>query len=192
VRLVESVGYQGAGTVEFVADEQGTLWFLEVNARLQVEHPVTEMVTDLDLVEWQLRIAHGERLPSDLNKTPHGHAIEARIYAENPAKKFMPQPGTLTELVWPTDLPGIRIETGVREGDAVTPFYDPMIAKLVAHGESREQASERLLHALEQTKLTLTGPRGKLESNLQFLQSILKDSDFSSGNYDTLLAERLL
>jgi acetyl-CoA carboxylase biotin carboxylase subunit/3-methylcrotonyl-CoA carboxylase alpha subunit len=192
LRVVSAVGYEGAGTVEFVANAAGELYFLEVNARLQVEHPVTEMVTGLDLVELQLRIAAGEPLPSvALSSQPSGHAVEARIYAEDPSKGFVPQPGRVAELVWPEALPGVRIDAGIEEGGEVTPFYDPMIAKVVAHGGTRAEAVSRLDAALAATKLSLVGPKGPRATNISFLRKILEDDRFASGNYDTSLAEAL-
>ena len=191
IRVVARVGYRGAGTVEFIADARGDLWFLEVNARLQVEHPVTEMVTGVDLVELQLRVASGEALPSDLARAPKGHSIEARVYAEDPAKKFAPQPGKLATLSWPEAGPELRIETGVVEGSEVTPFYDPMIAKVVAHGATRAEAIARLDAALAGTKLELVGARGPVQTNLGYLRQILADQRFTTGAYDTSFAELL-
>jgi acetyl/propionyl-CoA carboxylase alpha subunit len=189
-RVVAKVGYEGAGTVEFIADASGDLFFLEVNARLQVEHPVTEMVTGVDLVELQLRMASDEQLPS-LPTQPNGHSIEARLYAEDPKKKFAPQPGTITKLVWPAAADDLRIETGVIEGSEVTPYYDPMIAKIVAHGKTRAEAIARLDRALAETTLELTGPRGPAASNLAFLRQVLADARFVEGTYDTSLAEAI-
>jgi acetyl-CoA carboxylase biotin carboxylase subunit/3-methylcrotonyl-CoA carboxylase alpha subunit len=192
LRVVSAAGYEGAGTVEFVADGAGTTCFLEVNARLQVEHPVTEMITSVDLVEAQLRIATGEALPDELSRaTPHGHAIEARIYAEDPAKGFVPQPGKIERLVWPEGLPGVRIDAGIEEGGEVTPYYDPMIAKVIAHGEDREEAIERLSAALSATELRLAGPKGPRATNIAFLLRVLADARFAQGAYDTSLAEAI-
>jgi acetyl-CoA carboxylase biotin carboxylase subunit/3-methylcrotonyl-CoA carboxylase alpha subunit len=191
VRIVRKAGYAGAGTVEFVADGDGELYFLEVNARLQVEHPVTEMVTGLDLVELQLRVAAGEPLP-DAAREParSGHAIEARIYAEDPAKGFVPQPGKLERLVWPSG-EGVRVDSGVKAGGEITPHYDPMIAKIVAHGADRAQAIERLDAALGETEIALVGPKGPRVTNLEFLRKVLVSDAFESGAYDTSLAESL-
>jgi acetyl-CoA carboxylase biotin carboxylase subunit/3-methylcrotonyl-CoA carboxylase alpha subunit len=190
LRVVQKVGYVGAGTVEFVADARGSLYFLEVNARLQVEHPVTEMVTGLDLVEAQLRIATGESLAETVvSARPSGHAVEARVYAEDPAKGFVPQPGRVAKLVWPEGLQGVRIDAGVDEGAEVTPFYDPMIAKVIAHGKDRAEAIERLDQALAKTELELAGPKGPRATNQAFLRSVLADSRFRAGAYDTSLAE---
>jgi acetyl-CoA carboxylase biotin carboxylase subunit/3-methylcrotonyl-CoA carboxylase alpha subunit len=192
LRVVEAAGYEGAGTVEFVFDGEGNGHFLEVNARLQVEHPVTEMVTGLDLVELQLRVAAREFL-SALVPSPRvdGHAIEARVYAEDPAKGFIPQPGKLERLEWPKGHAGVRIDSGVEQGGEVTPHYDPMIAKVIAHGASREEAIERLDGALAATTLELLGPKGPRATNIPFLRKVLRDQRFMSGNYDTALAEAI-
>jgi acetyl/propionyl-CoA carboxylase alpha subunit len=191
VKIVASVGYEGAGTVEFVASPEGELFFLEVNARLQVEHCVTEMVTGVDLVEQQIRVALGERLGDDvLSPRRHGHSIEARVYAEDPAKKFAPQPGHIKRLRWPDGSPDLRIETGVEEGGDVTPYYDPMIAKVVAHAPTRAQAITRLDQALAATELELVGPQGNpAGTNLSFLRRILVSEEFASAQYDTAFAE---
>ena len=192
LRVVQKAGYVGAGTVEFVADRSGELFFLEVNARLQVEHPVTELCTGLDLVELQLRVAAGEALPpAALSPVYAGHAIEVRLYAEDPAKQFAPQPGTVSRLVWPANVPGLRIDAGILEGSEVTPYYDPLLAKLITHGSTREQARERMLQALRETQLELVGPKGPRRTNAEFLIAILQDSRFTSGQYDTRLAEAL-
>lgn len=188
LRIVKAVGYRGAGTVEFIADHEGNLWFLEVNARLQVEHPVTEMITNQDLVEWQILVARGERLPT-LNPTLRGHAIEVRLYAEDPAKKFAPQPGKLAQLRWPEVSADLRVETGFEEGGEITPYYDPLLAKLIAFGPDRVSAIARLDQALAATKLELVGPRGPASTNLAYLRTVLADARFSAGNYDTSLAE---
>jgi acetyl/propionyl-CoA carboxylase alpha subunit len=190
-RIVERVGYLGAGTVEFEANEEGELYFLEVNARLQVEHPVTELVTGLDLVELQLLVASESALPAAaLSVRPSGHAIEARIYAEDPAKGFIPQPGRLTALAWP-EHDGVRIDSGVEAGSEVTPYYDPMIAKVIAHAADRAAAIERLDRALESTVLELEGPKGPRSTNLGFLRQVLASERFRMGAYDTGLAEVL-
>ncbi len=189
LRVVTKVGYVGAGTCEFIADADGNLFFLEVNARLQVEHPVTEMVTGLDLVELQLRVAAGERLP-DLSKlTRRGHAIEARVYAEDPSKGFIPKPGDVTELAWPGGVEAqtsrLRIESGVRAGNKVTPFYDPMIAKVVAWGEDRAAAIAELDRALAATTVA------PCVTNLSFLRKVLASEEFATSRYDTKFAEAL-
>ena len=190
LKVVDAAHYEGAGTVEFVADRTGTACFLEVNARLQVEHPVTEMITGVDLVAAQLRIASGESLPEELAKAgSSGHAVEARVYAEDPAKGFVPQPGRVERLVWPTGLPGVRIDAGIEEGGEVTPYYDPMIAKVIAHGADRAEAIARLRAALEGTELRLAGPKGPRATNIAFLLTVLADPRFQAGAYDTSLAE---
>ena len=190
LRVVQSVGYRGAGTVEFVANAAGELFFLEVNARLQVEHPVTELVTGLDLVELQLRVAAGEPLPaSALTATTSGHAIEVRLYAEDPAKGFVPQPGTLQRFEMPSDLPGVRVDSGVQSGQEITPYYDPMLAKIAAHGSDRAEAIVRLSAALAHCHVELVGPKGPRATNLAFLQKVLASAAFQSGQYDTGLAE---
>jgi len=192
LRIVTSVGYVNAGTVEFVADPEGELYFLEVNARLQVEHCVTEMCTGIDLVEQQLRVASGERLAPDiLSPSRRGHAIEARVYAEDPAKKFAPQPGRLARVTWPEASADLRIETGIAEGLEITPFYDPLLAKIVAHGETREDAIARLDRALGGTTIELVGPVGPAATNLAFLRQVLAAEAFAGGAYDTTFAEAL-
>jgi len=190
--VVRAAGYRGAGTVEFVADRTGELYFLEVNARLQVEHPVTELVTGLDLVELQLRVAAGESLPTAaLTPKFDGHAIEVRLYAEDPQKGFLPQPGLLQRFDLPSDLPGVRIDSGVVAGQEITPHYDPMLAKIAAHGQTREEAFERLQAALAECRIELVGPKGPRATNLAFLQKVLASSEFRAGQYDTSLAETL-
>jgi len=194
LRIVDSVGYTGAGTVEFVAGATtGEIWFLEVNARLQVEHCVTEMCTGIDLVEQQIRIASGERLSAAvLAPERRGHSIEARVYAEDPAKRFVPQPGTLARVVWPAGADDLRVETGVVEGLAVTPYYDPLLAKIVAHGEDRAAAIARLDRALADTTIDLVGPTGSpAATNLAFLRKVLAAEAFVGGGYDTSFAEAL-
>jgi acetyl-CoA carboxylase biotin carboxylase subunit/3-methylcrotonyl-CoA carboxylase alpha subunit len=193
LRIVDGVGYVGAGTVEFVASPEGDLWFLEVNARLQVEHCVTEMCTGVDLVEQQIRIASGERLPDEvLHPTRRGCSIEARVYAEDPAKRFAPQPGMLVRVVWPAGGPDLRVETGIAEGLAVTPFYDPLLAKIVAHGPDRAAAIARLDQALADTVIDLVAPTGNPAAhNVAFLRKVLASPPFVEGRYDTSVAEAL-
>jgi acetyl-CoA carboxylase biotin carboxylase subunit/3-methylcrotonyl-CoA carboxylase alpha subunit len=190
LRVVERVGYRGAGTCEFIADAAGNLFFLEVNARLQVEHPVTEMVTGLDLVELQLRVAAGERLPDLSRVARRGHAIEARVYAEDPSKGFLPRPGAIDELLWgggagEAQTEVLRVESGVRAGSKVTPYYDPMVAKVVAWGETRAGAVAELARALAGTRIA------PCTTNLAFLQRVLAEPEFAAGRYDTTFAEAL-
>jgi 3-methylcrotonyl-CoA carboxylase alpha subunit len=184
VKAAQAVGYVGAGTVEFIADGAGGLkengfWFMEMNTRLQVEHPVTEMVTGLDLVAWQFRVAAGERLPlAQDGVLLDGHAVEARLYAEDPERGFLPSTGKLLALRFPHGA-GLRIDSGVEEGDAVTPFYDPMIAKVVAHAATRDEALARLADALD--RIVVIGPR----SNAGFLAALARAQDFRAGRFDT-------
>jgi acetyl-CoA carboxylase biotin carboxylase subunit/3-methylcrotonyl-CoA carboxylase alpha subunit len=193
LRLVESVGYVGAATVELVADASGAVYFLEVNARLQVEHPVTELVTGLDLVELQLRIAAGEGLPREATQAvARGHAVEMRLYAEDPGQGFVPQPGRLERLRFPENLPGVRIDAGYLEGGEVTVHYDPLIAKIIAHGPTRELAIDRLDAALAATQIELIGPKGPRKTNLEFVRTVLAAPAFRRGEYDTGLAALLL
>jgi len=181
VALAEAVRYRGAGTMEFVVDaDSEAFFFLEMNTRIQVEHPVTEAVTDLDLVALQLRLAAGEALElrqEDIRQ--QGHAIECRLYAENPAKMFLPQPGTLARLALPEGMAGIRVDTGVRQGDAVTPFYDPMIAKIIAHGPDRAAAIDRMLAALGRVEVE------GLVANATFLARTVGHPAFREGRTTT-------
>jgi acetyl-CoA carboxylase biotin carboxylase subunit/3-methylcrotonyl-CoA carboxylase alpha subunit len=192
-RLLELVAYTGAGTIELVADAAGNTYFLEVNARIQVEHPVTELVTGTDIVEQQLRIAAGEPLSASvLGCVPHGHAVEARLYAENPAAGFVPQPGRLARFELPATLPGVRIDAGYTEGGEVTPHYDPLIAKIIGSGATRAEAIAHLDAALAATRIELVGPRGPRQTNLAFLRTVLASTAFQSGEYDTGLADLLV
>ena len=178
VKAAKSIGYKNAGTIEFLVDEKQNFYFLEMNTRLQVEHPVTEEITGLDLVEKQLRIAAGEALnflQEDVKCT--GHAIEVRIYAEDP-KTFFPSPGKITKLELP-DGPGVRHELGIHEHSKVTPFYDPMIAKLIVKGRNRVEAIDRLQHALE--KYFIQG----IKTNIPILQEIIAHPAFRSGDTTT-------
>jgi 3-methylcrotonyl-CoA carboxylase alpha subunit len=191
VAAAKAAGYVGAGTVEFIADGAGGLktggfWFMEMNTRLQVEYPVTEAITGLDLVEWQFRIAAGEQLPLTQAQVPlNGHAVEARLYAEDPERGFLPSTGKLIALQFPAG-EGLRVDTGVEAGDEVTPFYDPMIAKLIAHGDNRSQALDRLANALDRT--VVIGPR----SNAGFLAALCRADEFRNGNFDTGFIDRNL
>ena len=192
LRLLDDVGYTGAGTIELVADASGTFYFLEVNARIQVEHPVTELVMGLDLVEQQLRIAAGEHLPAELSeRKPTGHAVEARLDAENPSAGFVPQPGRLVRFRPPANVPGVRVDAGYAEGGEITTHYDPLIAKIIGHGATRDEAIARLDNALATTEVELVGARGPRQTNLAFLRRVLASSAFRSGDYDTGLVEQL-
>ena len=196
VAAAQAVGYVGAGTVEFIVEQTAydqpetmRFFFMEMNTRLQVEHPVTEAITGLDLVEWQLRVASGEPLPLAQEQIPMlGHAIEARICAENPDKQFLPATGVLQVYAKPAStsfaVGAVRIDDGVREGDAISPFYDSMVAKLIVHGQTREQALARLDVALSQ--LHIVG----LNTNVQFLRHVLATESFSRAKLDTALIER--
>jgi len=182
VRAAQAVNYENAGTIEFIADASEGLradriWFMEMNTRLQVEHPVTEEITGQDLVEWQLRVASGEPLPKMQDElTITGHAIEARLYAEDPAKGFLPSVGRLDHF----DLGNEgRIETGVEEGDAISPFYDPMIAKLIASGESRDEAIDELAAMLDGVEVW------PVRTNAAFLFNALVEPDFGDAQIDT-------
>ena len=179
VAIARAVNYQNAGTVEFLLDEHGRYYFLEMNTRLQVEHPVTEMVTGIDLVEWQISIAEGQKLPLRQEEVQlNGHAIEARIYAENPERASLPVTGDI--LLWQEPRgEGIRVESGLQAQDHVSIHYDPMLAKIIAHAPDRITAVRRLLHALEKTVLL------GLTSNLAFLGDLLTHTEFQSGNYST-------
>jgi acetyl/propionyl-CoA carboxylase alpha subunit len=186
IALAAQERYRGAGTIEFVVDaETGAFFFLEMNTRIQVEHPVTEMTTGLDLVALQLRLARGDDL-SDLTQEsikPQGHAIECRIYAENPSKMFLPSPGPLEVFRLPEAADGIRVDAGVREGDRITPHYDPLIAKLVCRGADRGQAIERCLAALRASAIE------GIHSNLQFLIRVLEHPAFRAGDVHTGFVE---
>ncbi len=180
-----AVGYVGAGTVEFLVDAEGGYHFMEMNTRLQVEHPVTEMITGLDLVEWQLRIAAGEALPLRQDQlTMRGHAVEARIYAEDPEHGFMPSIGTLVHLKVPRPSSHVRIDTGVEQGDTITPFYDPMIAKLIVWDETREQALGRMAQALSEYQIV------GVANNVDFLRRLMTSPSFVEACLDTGLIER--
>ena len=190
--VAAAANYEGAGTVEFVCDASGTAYFLEVNARLQVEHPVTEMVTGLDLVEQQLRIACGEALEPDVRAVVrNGHAVEVRVYAEDPSKNFLPQPGKIETFAFPMTLEGVRIESGFEAGAEVTPYYDPLLAKVIAHGATREVALDRLDSALAATQIALVGPKGPRVTNLAWLRQVLAEPTLRNGEYDTGLVDRV-
>jgi 3-methylcrotonyl-CoA carboxylase alpha subunit len=198
VAAARAVGYLGAGTVEFIADASGTYYFMEMNTRLQVEHPVTEMITGQDLVEWQLRVACSEPLPlAQQDLAIRGHALEARVYAENPDRGFLPATGALKYLATPAavefrrnadqaaGLPAaVRIDSGVRQGDTIAPFYDPMIAKLIVWGENRDQALARMRAALSEFHIV------GVANNVDFLTRVMNNASFARAVLDTGLIER--
>lgn len=180
VRAAQAIGYVGAGTVEFLLDARGEFFFMEMNTRLQVEHPVTEAITGLDLVAWQIRVARGETLPMTQDQVPLlGHAIEVRLYAEDPGNDFLPATGRLELYRESANGPGRRVDSGVEEGDSVSPFYDPMLGKLIAWGEDREQARLRLLSMLDEFAI------GGLKTNLAFLRRIIAHPAFAESQLDT-------
>jgi len=187
VRAARTIGYKGAGTIEFIVDGSDGLrpdrfWFMEMNTRLQVEHPVTEAITGIDLVEWQLRVAAGEPLPLRQEEiTLSGHAFESRLYAEDVPKGFLPATGTLTHLEFPA---AARIDSGVRSGDTISPFYDPMIAKVITYGPTRQIALARMTRALEGSQVA-----GSV-TNLSFLAALTRHTGFAAGDVDTGLIER--
>jgi 3-methylcrotonyl-CoA carboxylase alpha subunit len=185
VEAAKAVGYVGAGTVEFIAPPDGRFYFMEMNTRLQVEHPVTEMITGLDLVEWQLRVACGERLPKRQDElATFGHAIEARIYAEDPDRGFLPSTGRLVHLAPPHPSQHVRVDTGVEEGDSITPYYDPMIAKLIVHDSDRPAALARLRDALAHYRIV------GVANNVEFLGRLIATPSFAKADLDTALIER--
>ena len=180
-----AAGYENAGTVEFLIDQEGSFYFIEMNTRLQVEHPITEMVTGVDLVQWQIRIARGERLDLDPDAllTPQAHAIECRIYAEDPANGFLPSPGRIQGLRVPQG-PGVRDDSGAYEGGEVPIFYDPMISKLITWGDSRDHAMQRMRRALAEYQV-----RG-IRTTIPFFQWLLEDDDFKAARFDTGFIDR--
>ena len=185
VDAARAVGYVGAGTVEFIVNQDGSFYFMEMNTRLQVEHPVTEMITGLDLVEWQLKVAAGEPLPlAQEQLSIKGHALEARIYAEDPDKGFLPATGRLTHLVPPAESLHVRVDTGVEQDDEITPHYDPMIAKLIVWDDSRERALARMLQALADYRIV------GVTSNVGFLARLVACPSFARADLDTGLIER--
>jgi 3-methylcrotonyl-CoA carboxylase alpha subunit len=185
-KAAAAVNYVGAGTIEFVSDGRD-VFFIEMNTRLQVEHPVTELITGIDLVEWQLRVAFGEKLPLNQDQIKfNGHAIEARVYAENPQKNFMPSVGRVRTWRTPEQSNGLRIDAGYREGDAVSPHYDAMLAKVIAWAPTRDAAIERLNHGLEETDV-----RG-IVTNIPFLSALLTHPDVRANAIDTGFIEREL
>jgi 3-methylcrotonyl-CoA carboxylase alpha subunit len=185
VAAARAVGYVGAGTVEFIADQEGRFYFMEMNTRLQVEHPVTEMITGQDLVEWQLRVASGEPLPVTQEQLRiRGHALEARIYAEDPDRGFLPSTGKLVHLATPPESLHVRVDTGVAQGDEITPYYDPMIAKLIVWDETRDLALARMLQALAQYRIV------GVANNVEFLSRLVACPAFAQADLDTGLIER--
>jgi 3-methylcrotonyl-CoA carboxylase alpha subunit len=185
VAAAKAIGYQGAGTVEFITDQAGRFYFMEMNTRLQVEHPVTEMITGLDLVEWQLRVAAGEKLPlTQQDLTFAGHAIEARIYAEDPARDFLPATGRLVHFILPGQTTEVRVDAGFAAGDEITPWYDPMIAKLIVRGADRAAALARLAAALREVEIA------GVTTNVAFLQRVAGSRAFADAELDTGLIER--
>lgn len=184
INVAKSCGYYGAGTVEFILDENLNFYFLEMNTRLQVEHPVTEMITGVDLVKLQIKIAEGEKLPfkqEDLRI--HGHAVEVRVYAEDPANNFLPDIGTLATYNRPQGN-GVRVDDGFEQGMSIPFYYDPMIAKLITHAETREGAIEKMIRAIQDYEIT------GLETTLGFCNFVMHHDAFRSGNFDTRFVEK--
>ena len=180
IKAARAVDYVGAGTVEFLVDEAQHFYFMEMNTRLQVEHPVTEFITGIDLVEWQLRVAQGARLPKRQEEiVRHGAAIEARLYAEDPAQGYLPSVGRISHLYWPDAAPGLRLDSGVDAGDEVSTFYDPMLGKIITWGESRSEANDRLRKALDDIEIV------GVTTNRALLSSVLADDEFRRGAVTT-------
>jgi 3-methylcrotonyl-CoA carboxylase alpha subunit len=187
VRAADAIDYRGAGTVEFIMDEHGGFYFMEMNTRLQVEHPVTEWITGQDLVEWQLKVAAGEPLPCEQKELHiHGHAFEARVYAENPTREFLPSTGTLTHVSFPVQDGHVRVDAGVQTGDAISVHYDPMIAKVITWGSDRRSALEHLHEALSDTRVA------GVQTNIEFLLDVLEQQDVIDGRADTHFVEKHL
>jgi 3-methylcrotonyl-CoA carboxylase alpha subunit len=185
VAAARAIGYVGAGTVEFIANQDGSFYFMEMNTRLQVEHPVTEMITGQDLVEWQLVVAAGGKMPLTQDQLSiDGHAVEVRLYAEDPARNFLPSTGTLVHLRLPTEGPHVRVDTGVREGDTVTPFYDPMIAKVIVHDRDRTSAMRRMAALMGETEVV------GVTTNAALLKALCSHPAFVGGEVDTGFIER--
>ena len=185
VAAAKAIGYVGAGTVEFIADQDGTFFFMEMNTRLQVEHPVTEAITGQDLVEWQLVVAAGGKMPlAQEQLTINGHAVEVRLYAEDPARNFLPSTGTLLHLRLPEENAHVRVDTGVRQGDTVTPFYDPMIAKVIVHDRDRTSALRRMAALMGGTEVV------GVTTNAALLRALCAHPAFVGGEVDTGFIER--
>ncbi|KPJ93096.1 MAG: acetyl-CoA carboxylase biotin carboxylase subunit [Gemmatimonas sp. SG8_17] len=184
VQLARHIGYVGAGTVEFLVDRDGSYYFMEMNTRIQVEHPVTEMVTNFDLVKEQIRVAAGEPLSLKMHSNQlRGHAIECRVNAEDPYRNFQPSPGTITTY-HPPGGPGIRVDTHIYAGYTVPPYYDSLIAKVIVHGRNRSEALSRMNNALD--SFIVEG----ITTTIPFLQQVIQHRDFLSGDFDTKLLER--
>ncbi|HEX6861852.1 MAG TPA: acetyl-CoA carboxylase biotin carboxylase subunit [Thermoanaerobaculia bacterium] len=184
VKAAAAVGYSNAGTCEFLLAKDGSFYFLEMNTRLQVEHPVTEFVTGIDLVQTQIRVAEGEPLGPEFDHVePHGHAIEVRLYAEDPAQRFAPSPGKIERLRWP-DGPGVRVDSGVYEGSEVSIYYDPMLAKLIVWAADREKALNRLERAISEMRIE------GIRTTVPLFRALLADADFRSGNMDIGMLDR--
>jgi len=185
VAAAKAIGYVGAGTVEFIANQDGSFYFMEMNTRLQVEHPVTEAITGQDLVEWQLRVAAGGRLPLKQDELHlDGHAVEVRLYAEDPARNFLPSTGKLVHLRLPAEDAHVRVDTGVRQGDTVTPFYDPMIAKVIVHDRDRASAMRRMAGLMAETEVV------GVATNAALLEALCAHPAFVGGEVDTGFIER--
>ncbi|MDP1752435.1 MAG: acetyl/propionyl/methylcrotonyl-CoA carboxylase subunit alpha, partial [Reyranella sp.] len=185
VAAAKAIGYQGAGTVEFIADQDGTFFFMEMNTRLQVEHPVTEAITGQDLVEWQLVVAAGGRMPLTQDQLRiDGHAVEVRLYAEDPVRNFLPSTGTLVHLKLPEEGAHVRVDTGVRQGDTVTPFYDPMIAKVIVHDRDRTSVLRRMAVLMGETEVV------GVTTNAALLKALCSHPAFVGGEIDTGFIER--
>src|SRR5690606_28963358 len=186
VRAARAIDYRGAGTVEFLLAPDGQFYFMEMNTRLQVEHPVTELITGEDLVAWQLTVAAGGALPKQQSELRiQGHAMEVRLYAEDPARQFMPSSGLLTVCEWPQQ-PGLRVDTGFGEGDRVSDHYDPMLAKIICFGDDRDQARRRLVQALAHTRIA------GIRHNIPFLISVLNHPAFAQAELSTRFLEQHL
>jgi acetyl-CoA carboxylase biotin carboxylase subunit len=186
VKAASAVGYSNAGTCEFLLDAEGNFYFLEMNTRLQVEHPVTELVTGIDLVQAQIRVAEGEPLGPEFDGIePRGHAVEVRLYAEDPWQRFAPSPGKIEILRWP-DGPGVRVDAGVYEGSEVSIYYDPMLAKLIVFAADRRRALDRLDRALDELRVE------GIRTTAPLFKALLADPDFRSGNLDIGMLDRKL
>jgi acetyl-CoA carboxylase biotin carboxylase subunit len=184
IRLAEAIGYVGAGTVEFLLDEDGSFFFMEMNTRIQVEHPVTEMCTNFDLVKEQIRVAAGEPLSFVMNGARlRGHAIECRVNAEDPARNFQPCPGLITAY-HPSGGPGVRVDTHIYAGYTVPPYYDSLLAKVIVHGNTREEALARMRQALD--SFIIEG----VTTTIPFLSRVMRHPDFIAGKVDTKFLER--